>query len=105
MLACRGAIVTMAASAEEGLALVRESRPHVIVADIGMPGMDGYEFLRRVRALGAEGGGTIPAAALTGYGRREDRVRALSAGFQQHVAKPVTPDELLAVVASLAGRS
>lgn len=105
MLACSGAIVTMAASAEEGLALVRESRPHVIVADIGMPGMDGYEFLRRVRALGAEEGGTIPAAALTGYGRREDRVRALSAGFQQHVAKPVTPDELLAVVASLAGRS
>ena len=80
------------------------ARFDVLCADIGMPGEDGYELIRRVRALPAESGAAIMAVALTAYGRAEDRMRALSAGFQQHVSKPVAPDELTAVVRSLAGR-
>ena len=67
-----------------------------------MPGEDGYEFIRRVRALKPEDGGRTPAAALTAFARAEDRTRALRAGYQTHVAKPVEPTELTAVVASLA---
>jgi CheY-like chemotaxis protein len=66
---------------------------------------DGYDFIRRVRGLPPERGGRTPAGALTAYGRLEDRMRALSAGFQLHAAKPVEPAELVAVVASLAGRT
>jgi CheY-like chemotaxis protein len=69
-----------------------------------MPGNDGFELIRAVRALPADAGGNIPAAALSAFARSEDRRRAMLAGFQTHVAKPVEADELLAVVASLAGR-
>jgi PAS domain S-box-containing protein len=100
-----GAEVAVAASAMEGLDTVREWQPQVIVSDIGMPDEDGYNFIRRVRTLPPEAGGNTPAAALTAYARMEDRVRALSAGYQTHVAKPVDPAELAAVVASLAGRT
>ena len=67
--------------------------------------MDGYELIRRVRALPADEGGNIPAAALTAFARPEDRLKALRAGYQSHIAKPVVPEELVAVVARLAGRA
>ncbi len=96
-----GAQVAAAASASEALdALVRE-RPQVLVADIGMPGEDGYALLQKVRALPAERGGATPAIALTGYVSQQDRAAALRAGFQMHVRKPVTPAELAAAVATL----
>jgi PAS domain S-box-containing protein len=80
-------------------------RPDVLVSDIEMPDEDGYTLIRKVRARPAERGGQIPAAALTAYARSEDRMRALVAGFQIHVPKPVEPAELVTVVASLAGRA
>jgi CheY-like chemotaxis protein len=101
----RGARVYMAASAAEALEVLQRERPDVLLSDIALQDRDGYDLIRQVRALPAEGGGRIPAAALTGYGRLEDRMRALSAGFQLHAAKPVEPAELVAVVASLAGKS
>ena len=99
-----GARVLSAGSAEEALALVESERPDVLVSDIGMPDVDGYELLRRVRALGAARGGKVPAIALTAFARSEDRTRALRAGFMVHVSKPVEPSELIASVASVAGR-
>ena len=84
--------------------LVLSERPQMIVSDIGMPGEDGYEFMRKVRALPADQGGRTPAAALTAFARSEDRTRALRAGYQTHVTKPVELAELAAVVASLAAR-
>lgn len=74
-------------------------------SDIGMPQVDGYELLRRVRALGTDLGGDLPAIALTAFARSEDRVKALRAGFLVHVAKPVEPNEIIATVASVAGRA
>ena len=106
VLALGGAQVTVAASADDALAiLLTESRPDVLVCDIGMPGMDGYDLLRHVRRLGAEHGGRIPAIALTGHASAQDRDRARAAGFQAHLAKPVQPDDLLAaIVMELNGR-
>lgn len=101
---CNAEVVT-AATADEVLRLLEKERPHVLISDIGMPEVDGYELLRRVRALGAERGGRMPAIALTAFARSEDRTRALCAGFQAHVAKPVEPSELIATVASVAGRT
>ncbi|WP_164015112.1 ATP-binding protein [Pyxidicoccus trucidator] len=95
--------VTVVASADEGLEALRRERPDVLVSDIGMPGEDGYGFIRKVRALPASQGGRTPAAALTAYARTEDRTRVLLAGFQAHVPKPVDPTELLAVLVSLSG--
>ena len=84
------------------LITVPERRPlDVIVSDIGMPEEDGYEFLRKVRALPPEQGGLVPAIALTGYAARKDRERALAAGYQLHLAKPVEPEELVSAIASL----
>jgi CheY-like chemotaxis protein len=76
----------------------------VIVSDIGMPEEDGYAFIRRLRALPREQGGRIPAIALTAYARAEDRRKALAAGFQNHAAKPIEPQELVLVIANLVGR-
>ena len=104
MLEDRDARVLTATSASEALHLCGTARPHVLLADIGMPHVDGYELLRMVRALGPESGGNVPAAALTAFARSEDRTRALLAGFQVHLAKPLQPVELVAAVASLAGR-
>jgi CheY-like chemotaxis protein len=97
-----GARVLVADSARDALRLVTEERPDVILSDIGMPGEDGYDFIRSVRSLPAAQGGRTPAAALTGFARAEDRTRALLAGFQTHVAKPMEPTELTAVVSGLA---
>lgn len=100
-----GAEVRAAASVPEAFDSLRQWRPDVLVSDIGMPGEDGYELIRQVRSLPLEEGGGIPAAALTAYARSEDRLKALTSGFQMHVAKPVEPIELAAVVASLAGKT
>jgi CheY-like chemotaxis protein len=99
------AIVTAAGSAEEALNKLLVERPDVLISDIGMPTTDGYELIRRVRALAPERGGSVPAIALTAYARSEDRVRSALAGFQTHIPKPVEPAELIAMVASLAGRT
>jgi len=99
-----GADVRAAGSAQEAFQEVQRWRPDVLVADIGMPVEDGYSLLRRVRALSAAEGGSIPAAALTAYAQDEDRERAFAAGFQEHVAKPVPPQRLAHVVARLASR-
>jgi PAS domain S-box-containing protein len=99
-----GARVTSAASAADGLAMLRRLRPDALIADIGMPGEDGYELLRKVRALDPSEGGATPAAALTAYARPEDRAHALAAGYQQHLPKPVHPATLTAAVAALCGR-
>jgi PAS domain S-box-containing protein len=95
--------VAVASSAAEALALIEIFQPDVIVCDIGMPEQDGYDLIHRVRANPATK--DIPAAALTAFARPEDRKRSLLAGFQTHVAKPVDPAELTAVVASLAFRT
>jgi CheY-like chemotaxis protein len=98
-----GADVAVASSAPEALKLVESFNPHVLVSDIGMPDQDGYDLLRNIRSKGK-----TPAdlpAALTAFARSSDRKRAMMAGFQTHVAKPVDPAELLAVVASLPGRT
>ncbi len=100
-----GAEVTAVGSAREALAWVERLRPDVLVSDLGMPGEDGYWLIKQVRALPEGRGGKTPAAALTAYARAEDRVRSLRAGFQNHVNKPAEPQELIAVVANLAGRS
>lgn len=98
-----GAEVVLAASAREALEAMERSRPHVLVSDIAMPEEDGYALIRRLRARDPEHGGRIPAAALTAYARSEDRARALLAGFQMHLAKPIDPTTLMAAVADLAG--
>jgi PAS domain S-box-containing protein len=99
-----GANVITAEDGKQALALVAEQKPDVIVSDIGMPEMDGYEFIKRVRAFEKGSGNYIPAIALTAFARSEDRTRALQAGFMIHVTKPVEADEFLATVASIAGR-
>ncbi|MDX6694185.1 MAG: hypothetical protein QOF02_1788 [Blastocatellia bacterium] len=104
-LAGCGAEVCAVTSAAEALAALAEFRPDVLISDIGMPHEDGYTLMRKVRALSPEQGGAIPAAAVTAYARAEDRMRALLAGFQSHIAKPIAPAELVALVASLAGRT
>ena len=102
-----GADVRTAATAEGALAALDGGGggADVIVSDIGMPEVDGYEFIRRVRARGPRNHGAVPAAALTAFARSEDRTRALIAGYQTHIAKPVEPTELVAAVAALAGRT
>lgn len=94
--------VTTASSAAEAMNVVRTHKLDVVLSDVAMPEEDGLAFIRRVRALTREEGGRVPAVALTAYARLEDRTRALRAGFNAHVAKPVEPNELLAVLSSLA---
>jgi len=100
----RGARVVGVASADEALDVLRNEHPDVLLSDAEIPGEDGYALIQKVRALPPEEGGRIPAAALTAYARREDRVRTLLAGYQIHLAKPVAPDELVTVVSILGGR-
>jgi signal transduction histidine kinase len=99
-----GAEVTAFGSVPEALAELDRALPHVLLSDIGVPGEDGYSLIRKVRARGPGLGGDLPAAALTAYARAEDRQRALDAGYQTHLAKPVDPAELIAAVGRLAGR-
>jgi PAS domain S-box-containing protein len=105
MMEDHGAHVTTASSATEALRLLVAGKPELLVSDIGMPGEDGYALINRVRALSASEGGTVAAVALTAYARVEDRARALTAGFDMHVSKPVEPDELLSVLSNLVALS
>jgi CheY-like chemotaxis protein len=100
-----GASVSVAASVDEALEALRSSPPDVLVSDIGMPGQDGYELIRRVRRLAPEHGGRVPAAALTAFTQSDHRQQALAAGYQLYLAKPIEPAELTAAVAKLAGRA
>jgi PAS domain S-box-containing protein len=91
-----------AASAGEAIDLLEKERPNVLVSDIGLPEIDGYELIRRVRQMGGGSVGRIPAIALTAHASPDDRTRALRAGYQAHIAKPVDPSELVATIVSLA---
>jgi CheY-like chemotaxis protein len=93
-----GAIVETAGSAKEGLRLFDAWQPDIVISDIGMPDVDGYEFIRIIRS---ERHSRTPAVALTAMARIEDRIKALTAGYQMHVAKPVDPVEFVSIVASL----
>jgi signal transduction histidine kinase/ActR/RegA family two-component response regulator len=97
--------VTTAPSAHDGRRAIQEFRPDLVISDIAMPDEDGYAFIRSLRALPPDRGGVTPAIALTAYAREEDRARALAAGFQAHMSKPVEPDELIDLVARVAGAS
>ena len=99
-----GAEVRTCLSAPEALAVLQQWRPHVLVSDIEMPGEDGYSLIRKVRALDSEHGGKTPAVALTAYGRIQDRMLSLTAGYSMHVPKPVDPGELTTIIASVAAR-
>jgi CheY-like chemotaxis protein len=96
-----GARATAAASATEALAAITRERPDVLLSDLGMPGEDGYTLIRELRARPSDEGGSIPAIAVSGFAGVEDRRRALAAGFQTHLAKPVNTSELLATITSL----
>jgi CheY-like chemotaxis protein len=98
-----GAQVRVASSAREALTEMKRFRPDVLLCDLAMPDEDGYALIRRIRSLPPSEGGRVPAAALTAHARAEDRRKTLLAGFNMHVPKPVDPEELLAVVASLGG--
>jgi signal transduction histidine kinase/CheY-like chemotaxis protein len=100
----QGASVTPVSSAREALDVLAKERIDVLLSDIEMPGTDGYQLIRELRLRPSQQGGSVPAAALTAYARTEDRLRALRAGFQLHLSKPVQPAELITVVASLATR-
>src|SRR5262250_3221783 len=100
-----GADVVESRSTDDALREVARRRPDVLVSDIEMPGQDGYSLIRKLRALSPEQGGKIPAVALTAFGRPEDRIRSLQAGFNLHLTKPVDPAELIASVASMLGRT
>jgi PAS domain S-box-containing protein len=100
-----GARVTVAAGAASAHLVLANDRPDVLVSDIGMPGQDGYELMRALRARPAAEGGGIPGVALTAYAGREDEGRALAAGYQHYVSKPVDPVELAGIVAGLLRRS
>jgi len=100
-----GSEVITSGSAAEALEALKQSKPDILISDLGMPDEDGYSFIAKVRALPSEQGGGIPAAALTAYARAEDRMRVLRSGFQFHLPKPVDCAELVTVVASLAARA
>jgi CheY-like chemotaxis protein len=100
-----GASVRIAASARDAFALFKERAPNLLISDLGMPEVDGFELLDWVRHLEREQGSQVPAIALTAFARSEDRLSALEAGFSAHISKPVEPSELIATVASVVGPS
>jgi signal transduction histidine kinase len=100
-----GARVSLAGSGPAALTQLFEQKPNVLLADLGMPEMDGYALIEQVRALDPGLGGRTPAIAVTAYASVQDRLRALQAGYQNHVAKPVEPEELAAVIASVLGHA
>jgi len=99
-----GADVAAAASARDALRALDDGRTDVLVSDIGMPEMDGYELIRAVRKRSRRAGGEVPAIALTAYAEPESRQTALDAGYDEHVPKPAEPRQLMQAVARLAGR-
>ena len=100
-----GAEVTAVESAVKALDVLRRSQMDVMVSDIQMPEMDGYELIGTVRTMKADGARKIPAIAMTAHARTEDRMRSLLAGYQAHLSKPVEPTELVALIAALTGRT
>jgi PAS domain S-box-containing protein len=104
VLESAGASVTIAQSGADALAQVATELPHVLLTDIGMPEMDGFQLLAELRQSSDPAVRTLPAGALTAYARSEDRIRALKSGFQMHLAKPIDPAELVAAVSALAKR-
>ncbi|MFL6254839.1 MAG: PAS domain S-box protein [Pyrinomonadaceae bacterium] len=104
LLEMKGARVTAVESAEAAWGELERAWPDLLLCDIGMPGEDGYQFIRRVRASETEGGRTLPSVALTAYAAESDRALALEAGFQLHVSKPVEPAALIKVISDLIGR-
>jgi len=98
-----GAVVESAASAPEALNKLQSFQPDVLLSDIGLPEEDGYDLMRKVRALSTANGGDIPAVALTGYARDQDFKAALAAGYQAFVAKPVNLDELSSAILKASG--
>jgi CheY-like chemotaxis protein len=98
-----GASVKVVASVREALQSIEAERPDALVSDIDLSGEDGYALIRQIRQHEAEHGGFLPAVALTGYARAEDRDRALAAGFQAHAPKPVEPSSLTAAIAAMTG--
>jgi signal transduction histidine kinase/ActR/RegA family two-component response regulator len=105
LLAEHDADVQVASSAKEALQMLDAAAPDILLSDIGMPDIDGYDLIRAVRALPTADRANVAAAALTAFARSQDRTRALLAGFQAHITKPVDPAELVAVVASLTRRT
>jgi CheY-like chemotaxis protein len=100
----RDALVYVVASGDEALRAIEEWHPEVLVSDIGMPEMDGYQLMEKVRAAEATRGHSLPAMALTAYAREEDRERSIAAGYQRHLVKPVEPSDLITAVAELAAQ-
>jgi CheY-like chemotaxis protein len=103
VLVASGAEVNTASSAAEVLQLLDDLNPDVLISDVGLPGEDGYELIRKIRMRGGRTG-RIRAVALTAFARLEDRTKALLAGYQMHLAKPVDARELIVTIASLAGK-
>ena len=101
----RGARVITAGSGEAALDSLERMRPDALIADLGMPGIDGFELIARIRRSGNAGVRNVPAIAVTAYARSEDRTRALRQGFQMHLAKPIDPAELVAAITSLRRQS
>ena len=99
-----GATIMAASSAGKALAMLERERPDVIVSDIGMPDVDGFELIRRIRRRSAGAGGAIPAIALTAFTRQDDRQKAMQAGFNDYLAKPVEPTSLVAHIAQVVGQ-
>jgi CheY-like chemotaxis protein len=104
VLQSAGAHVTTAGSAADALGILAAEVPNVLIADLGMPHVDGFQLIDRVRRHHDPRVQQLPAAALTAYARSEDRTRALASGFQIHLAKPIDPAELVATIAALARR-
>ena len=105
VLSAAGATVLQAGDANEACVLLASHRPDVLVGDIGMPGIDGLEMLRRVRGLPTLAGGATPAIALTAFAAESDRGKALAVGFNEYLAKPAEPQDLVMAVARVAGRN
>ena len=100
-----GAEVKIVSTAQAALIELTQYQPHVLVSDIGMPEVDGYSLIQKVRARSPEHGGKVPALALTAYARAEDRKKALLAGFELHVPKPIDAGELAVAIARLADKT
>jgi len=97
LIYCKASVIT-AATATEGLELLKREKPDVIISDVSMPDKDGYQFIHEVRQLSPENGGRIPAVALTAFARAEDTAKAISSGYQKHLCKPVDSYELIRAI-------
>ncbi|MGL5872648.1 MAG: response regulator, partial [Xenococcaceae cyanobacterium] len=97
----QGVRCMIVSSAKDALSAIETFKPNVLVSDIAMPDIDGYQFLRLLRSLPGDRGGQIPAIALSAYARDEDRIKALAAGFHQHISKPIEPYLLVAAIAEV----